>query len=82
MRRLVRLYITSVLMNCLAGLFQFMKTGSGKMAISGIEKEYKCHISITEEKDMARLDVDEEDEEANETVPKIHMTATDRDTER
>ncbi|KAK2188855.1 hypothetical protein NP493_122g07082 [Ridgeia piscesae] len=65
-----------------AGLFQFMKTGSGKMAITGIEKEYKCHISITEEKDMARLDVDEEDEEANETVPKIHMTATDRDTER
>ena len=68
-------------MNCLAGLLQFMKNGPGKMAISGIEKAYECHITITGEKDMTREDVDEEDEEANETVPDVHMMAEYRDTD-
>ena len=45
------LHIRSVLMNCLAGLFQFMKNGSGEIIIMGIETKYKSHISITEEKD-------------------------------
>ncbi|KAK2193597.1 hypothetical protein NP493_11g07051 [Ridgeia piscesae] len=68
-----------------AGLFQFMKTGSGKMAITGIEKEYKCHISITEEKDAAQVDededIDDKTEDIHEPVPPTRMMAQARQTD-
>ena len=72
----------NVMVMVILGLFQSMKTGTGQTIVMGIERKCKCHISITGEKDMVREDVDEEDEEANETVPKIHMMASYRDTER
>ena len=79
-----KLHITSVLMNCLAGLFQFMKKGSGHHTITGIEKEFKCLISITEEKDMTRVDVEEDTgdktEDPPEPVPTTHRTAQPRET--
>ena len=49
------LHIRSVLMNSRAGLFQFMKNGSGEVIIMGIERKYKSYISITEEKDKDHM---------------------------
>ena len=52
------------------------------MTVMGIERKCKSHISITGEKDMTREDVDEEDEEATETVPEIDMMAKYKDIDR
>ena len=84
MRQKKKLHIRSVLVNSLAGLFQFMKKGSGHMAVTGIEKEFKCLISITEEKDMARVGVEEdtgdETKATPEPVPTTRRMARPRET--
>ena len=55
------------------------------MAITGIEKEYKCHISITEEKDAAQVDededIDDKTEDIHEPVPPTRMMAQARQTD-
>ena len=64
-------------MNSLAGLFQFMMTGTGKMTVMGIERKCKSHISISEEKDKARVGVEEDmDDTAEDSHEPVLTTRT------
>ena len=63
-------------MNSIAGLFQFMKNGPGKMTVWGIERKCKCHISITEEKGTV-----DKAEDTEEPVLITRMMAQDIETD-